>query len=414
MNFRVRKPSGMPLFDYAFANGAAPTPEPKRFRSVELFAGAGGLGMGLARAGFDHEIVVERDSDACATLRHNKSRGHNLVREWNVVEADVRNADLSAVAAGIDLLSGGPPCQPFSIGGRHAGSFDSRDMWPWTVEATRKLQPRGFLFENVRNLASPTFKPYLDYVLLQLSYPELLIASGETIESHADRLGRYHIEGKPSGLWYRTKSYVANAADHGVAQNRHRIFIVGVRSDNTTDWTAPAETHSVAALEHSKWISGAYFDRHSLARPEPDEATNKRLRMHNQKPPEGFNLKPHRTLRDAIGDLGEPDAINTRFRNHEPPPREARAYHGHTGSPLDLPAKAIRAGDHGVSGGENMIDFGNGAYRHFTAREAARLQDFDDEFEFPSVWSAALKQLGNAVPVGLSYTIGLSIAQTLN
>ena len=61
-----------------------------------------------------------------------------------------------------------------------------------------------------------------------------------------------------------------------------------------------------------------------------------------------------------------------------------------------------------------MIDFGNGAYRHFTAREAARLQDFDDEFEFPSVWSAALKQLGNAVPVGLSYTIGLSIAQTLN
>jgi DNA (cytosine-5)-methyltransferase 1 len=67
-----------------------------------------------------------------------------------------------------------------------------------------------------------------------------------------------------------------------------------------------------------------------------------------------------------------------------------------------------------MSGGENMIDFGNGRYRHFTAREAARLQGFDDNLEFPGVWSAALKQLGNAVPVGLSYALGQSIAETLH
>lgn len=393
-----------PLFDAPLS--------PVVFRSVELFAGAGGLGMGLARAGFRHEVVVERDAAACNTLRHNKRKGFHLVRDWNIVEADVRSVDLTAIEGEVDLLSGGPPCTPWSIGGVNKGAADERDMWPWAVGATRTLAPRGFLFENVRNMAA-THADYLDYAKYQLAFPELVRQDGETERDHHRRLAQYGATGRKDGLCYRVRHVLANAADYGAAQNRERVFIVGLRRDQTANWTPPAPTHSRSALDRDKWLTGAYWQRHGLAWATPSEAEMRRIRAHNRQPAADAHLKPHRTLRDAIADLGEPtDQGHPSISGHVRPPREARAYPGHTGSPIDMPAKALRAGDHGVSGGENMIDFG-GRYRHYTVREAARLQDFDDGYDFPGTWSDGLKQLGNAVPVTMSHAHGLSMHAAL-
>ena len=91
----------------------------------------------------------------------------------------------------------------------------------------------------------------------------------------------------------------------------------------------------------------------------------------------------------------------------------ARSYPGHTGSPLDEPAKTLKAGDHGVPGGENMLARPDGSIRYFTVREAARLQTFPDDYVFQGAWSEAMRQLGNAVPVKLAESIASAVARTL-
>jgi DNA (cytosine-5)-methyltransferase 1 len=87
----------------------------------------------------------------------------------------------------------------------------------------------------------------------------------------------------------------------------------------------------------------------------------------------------------------------------------ARPYPGHTGSPLDEPSKALKAGAHGVPGGENMIAFPDGSFRYYTAREAARIQTFPDDYVFAGAWTESMRQIGNAVPVLLAETVGQSI-----
>ena len=198
-------------------------------------------------------------------------------------------------------------------------------------------------------------------------------------------------------------------------QQRWRVFIVGFRSDLDAEWSFPSATHSHDALLYSQWVSGEYWDRHKVPKSKreemPTRAANRvRKLAETGKPSE----KPWRTVRDAIGDLPEPKVGGHRKHlNHILQPG-ARAYPGHTGSPIDLPAKALKAGGHGVPGGENMLRRPDGSVRYFSIRESARLQTFPDRYELHGAWGEAMRQLGNAVPVLLAQKVAGSVAEHIS
>lgn len=373
-------------------------------RSVELFSGCGGLALGLSRANFHHELMVEWDDDAVATVLHNQKRGIKHIKDWPIQKADVRELSWQGFAD-LDLVAGGPPCQPFSIGGKHKGHGDTRDMWPEAIRAVGEARPRGFLFENVRGLARPAFAEYLRWIIAHLQRPGLSRQRGESHAAHTARL-----EGSRAPQAYHVVVFQVNAADYGAAQKRHRVIVAGVRADLADGISAPAPTHSRERLLWEQWVSGEYWDRHGLPAPRASEIPPADGRMVArlrglEAPPAG---KAWVTVRDALTGLGEPTGkANHVFQDG------ARVYPGHTGSPLDQPAKALKAGDHGVPGGENMMVRRDGTVRYFSVREAARLQGLPDTYVFPRSWSESMRQLGNAVPVQLSEAMGRWMGETL-
>jgi len=385
--------------------------------SVELYAGAGGLAMGVSLAGFKTLAVVERDKWACDTIRQNQERGFPVVADWPLHEADARTFDWDALSGKTDLVAGGPPCQPFSMGGRHKAFGDARDMFPATVDIVRRLQPKAFLFENVKGLTRSSFANYYQYILLQLEMPELARRNGETWPEHLKRLQKEKTSGSrfDDGLAYNVVPSLVNAADYGVPQKRERVFIVGFRSDLGAEWSFPRPTHSLDTLLRSQWLTGEYWERHHMPAPKRSEipprlAGRVRRLESGLFPPEE---RPWRTVRDALADLPDPQAPEAKlFRNHNYQ-GGARSYAGHTGSPLDLPAKTLKAGDHGVPGGENMLVREDGSVRYFTARESARLQTFPDGYAFHGSWTETMRQLGNAVPVSLALKVAASVAEQL-
>jgi DNA (cytosine-5)-methyltransferase 1 len=382
-------------------------------KSVELFAGAGGLGIGVGRAGFEPAAVIEWNRYCCDTIRENQARRFAPVNRWPLVEGDIRDFDFRAIRGEVDLVSGGPPCQPFSICGKHRGRLDERDMFPQAIRAVRELQPKAFLIENVRGLTRPTFASYFEYIRLQFTYPELVVKRGEDWRDHHARLERHHTHGWSDGLRYNLVARVLNAADYGVPQRRPRVFIVGFRSDLGVEWHFPDPTHSQNALIWSQWRSGEYWERHKIRT--RDREDNPRARAAAERIGHAPILLPWRTIRDALIDLPDPETQPTaakRHLNHMFQPG-ARPYPGHTGSPLDEPAKTLKAGDHGVPGGENMLRRPDGSVRYLTVRESARLQTFPDNFLFHGSWTETMRQLGNAVPITLAEVVAKSIHRHL-
>lgn len=346
-------------------------------RSVELFTGCGGLGLGLARAGFHHDLMVEWNGDAVETVLHNRAKGIEHVERWPIVRSDVREIDWREFA-GADLVAGGPPCQPFSIGGKGRGDDDHRDMWPQAIRSVREIRPRAFLFENVRGLARPKFAGYLQSIVDGLTKPS-------------------------AELRYKVQVFQVNAADFGAAQKRHRVVIAGIRADVLTSAVPTLRpTHSRERLLWEQYVTGTYWKEHRIKRSldsfDPiDAATVLRLRKMRTEP----TSERWVTVRDKLRGLGEPNGKNNHVFQ-----AGAKVYKGHTGSPLDQPAKALKAGDHGVPGGENMMVRADGSVRYFTTREAARLQGMPDDYEFPRSWTESMRQLGNAVPCELAEAIG--------
>lgn len=376
-------------------------------RSLEIFSGAGGLAKGLELAGFEHSMFVEFNKHACASLSENFG-------SEKVFFGDIKDFDLDIVDQ-IDVVAGGPPCQPFSLGGKHKADQDSRDMFPFAIRAIEKLTPKVFVFENVKGLLRPSFSDYFDYIILRLTYPGFTAKPATEWQEHLAHLRRVN-ELSYAGTKYDVKFKLINAADYGVPQTRERVVIVGVRADLGASWNFPEVTHSEDRLLWEMYITGEYWNRHNThpsQHPSVDSALSEKL--FRLKDRYGFfepGLQSWRTVRDALHNVPDPRSkhgiSDHIFRDG------ARSYPGHTGSAFDWPSKTIKAGGHGVPGGENMIRYADGSIRYLTVFEAKRIQTFPDNFIIKGAWGEAMRQIGNAVPVLLAEVLGTTLATILN
>lgn len=375
----------------------------KPMNSIEIFSGAGGLAKGLELAGAKHQVLIEWNADACNTLRTNYDK--DIVFQGDVREfpfADYKDA-------GVDVIAGGPPCQPFSLGGKAKGNNDERDMFPTAICAIRTLMPKAFIFENVKGLLRDSFAEYFRFIVLQLTYPEVFLKYNDWKEN-LKTLQQIDKEQNYNGAKYNVAYRLLNAANYGIPQKRERVIIVGFRSDLNVKWSFPQQTHSEDSLLWDKYVTGDYWSRHHISNP-PNTTAYQSIRdqlieRYGFCPPE---LKPWKTMRDAFDGLGEPNG------HGEHSLREgARAYPGHTGSDIDEPSKTIKAGGHGVPGGENMVRMADGTIRYLTVMEAKRIQTFPDDYIVTGSWGEAMRQLGNAVPVQLAYIIGDSVLKALS
>jgi DNA (cytosine-5)-methyltransferase 1 len=376
-------------------------------KSLELFSGAGGLAKGLELSGLKHSALVELNKHAYASLCENFDAE-------KVFLGDVRDFNLEMLDS-IDVVAGGPPCQPFSLGGKHKADQDNRDMFPYVIRAIETLKPKAFVFENVKGLLRQTFADYFEYIILRLTYPSFTAATNSDWKQHLGEL-RSLSQLSYAGIKYNVQFKLINAANYGVPQTRERVVIVGVRSDLKCSWSFPPETHSADGLFWDMYVTEEYWERHKICkseRPLIDKSVEDKIfRCTGKYGMFTPALMPWQTVRDALNNLPDPKSnhgiSDHTFRDG------ARIYPGHTGSTLDAPAKTIKAGDHGVPGGENMIRFPDGKVRYLTVLEAKRIQTFPDDFVIKGVWGEAMRQIGNAVPVLLAETIGHQLTKTLN
>ena len=375
-------------------------------KTLEIFSGAGGLAKGLELSGFEHAAFVEFNKHACNSLYEN-------FNPERVFFGDIKDFNFDNLEQ-IDLVAGGPPCQPFSLGGKHGANQDSRDMFPYAIQAIERLSPKAFVFENVKGLLRESFSDYFEYIILRLSYPDFILEEGSDWETHLNKLR------STSKLGHVTKSYdvkfkLINAADYGVPQTRERVVIVGTRTDLALSWSFPKETHSEDRLLWDMYITREYWERHKISKTSsptldvPLKEKTSRLRdKYGMFEPD---LLPWITIRDALSDTPDPKSnhgiIDHVFRDG------ARTYPGHTGSDFDWPSKTIKAGGHGVPGGENMIRFSDGSVRYLTTFEAKRIQTFPDDFVIKGAWGESMRQIGNAVPVLLAEKIGIELARKI-
>lgn len=322
-------------------------------QTLELFAGCGGLAKGLELAGFEHAGLLEINHYACESLRANFDP--RLVHEMDVKKIDYHEFN------GVDLVSGGPPCQPFSLGGLAKANNDVRDMFPQAIRAISEIKPRGFVFENVKGLLRAKFAPYFNYIILRLSFPDCVQNAGETWRSHLGRLQEIADGAHYAGLRYNVHYKLLNAADYGVPQVRERVFVVGLREDVSSVWTWPEKVCK--------------------------------------------DSKSRVPISSALVDVPDP-LVNPSYAEDHVFIGGARIYPGHTGSDFSKPSKTIKAGAHGVPGGENMLRFADGSLRYMTVHEAKLIQTFPPNYRITGSWGEALRQIGNAVPVKLAQCVG--------
>lgn len=375
---------------------------------LELFAGAGGLATGIHLSGIRHNAFVELNKDACRTLASNY--GSRLVHN-----IDIREFDFDQFGY-VDIIAGGPPCQPFSMGGKHKGNEDRRDLFPLACQAISSCAPKAFVFENVKGILRRSFSRYFEYVILRLTYPEASVADLESWEAHLERLDHLHKSGHYSGIRYKVKFQLVDAADYGIPQRRERVFIVGIREDLNLEWSFLKKTHSLDSLLWSQFMSGDYWEKNSTHPPDikilDHNIQRKVAKLQHQPASIPPALRPWKTIRDQIGGLPEPDLEGSYSAEHVLH-EGAKIYPGHTGSYIDFPSKALKAGDHGVPGGENMIRYEDGSVRYYTTYEAKRIQTFPESYRILGSWSEAMRQIGNAVPVALGHYISKSLVAAL-
>lgn len=404
---------------------------------VELFAGGGGLAMGVHNAGFRPLLVNEYATRAIETLQTNPTPDGD---KWPLKPGDVRDLveDFKALEGQVDILAGGPPCQPFSLGGVAKGTEDERNMFPQMFRAIQEMRPKAVICENVRGLLRQSFEPYFHYILNEMRLPFVEREPGATWEEHNEVLEKLLAnDSVPASERYEVKHHPVNAADYGVPQVRYRVIIVAFRADLGVEWEnfEPEQQFSDESLIHSMREGGEYWKRHETV----DEGAKKRaianlpaLDLDNPKTKEKLKLPPWRTLRDAIAGIDENEGVPLPYvpldavehkkqvgdiSDHFGWPR-ARIYTGHTPNALDRPAKTVKAGVHGVPGGESVmqlddVTFNGTGVRYMTVRETARVMTFPDKWRLAGPRGEKMRQLGNAVPVRLAEVFANAVGAAL-
>lgn len=330
------------------------------FNSIELFAGAGGLALGVEKAGFEHIGLIEIDSDAAGTLKKNRP-------QWNVINDDIANIscldleDYFDIKKGeLDLLSGGAPCQAFSYAGKRLGLEDARGtLFYHYALFLKKLQPKMFLFENVRGLLTHN--------------------SGKTYQTITDIF---------TEQGYSIQKRVLNAWDYNVPQKRERLITIGIRNDlaDKIGFSFPDTCEYKPVL------------RDILLDCPPSIGTK-----YSKRKEEIFALVPPGGYwRDIPEDIAKEYMKSCWYMEG-----------GRTGilrrMSLDEPSLTVL-----TSPSQKQTDRCHPIEpRPFTVRENARCQTFPDDWEFCGSVGQQYKQVGNAVPVNLAYAIALSIRKGL-
>ncbi len=335
----------------------------REYRSIELFAGAGGLALGFEKAGFKHILLNEIDKHACTTLRKNRPN-------WNVIEDDIENVDFMEYRDKVDIVTGGFPCQAFSYAGKKRGFEDTRGtLFYQFARCVKETNPPIFVAENVKGLLSHDGGRTL-----------------ETIITTFEELGYTIIKPK-----------VLQAMYYNVPQKRERLIIIGVRNDYSKEihkFSFPTPCNKVPTVADA-FYKGSLYDcdvplSNKIKYSEKKEAVMKLV-------PEGGFWKdlPIDIQKEYMGGsfyLGGGKTGLARRLSMKAPSLTI----------VCAPAMKQTERCHPIE------------TRPLTIRESARIQTFPDEWKFMCSDTQAYKQIGNAVPVNLSYAIARRVVDFLN
>jgi DNA (cytosine-5)-methyltransferase 1 len=332
------------------------------YQTIELFAGGGGLAIGLERAGLDTVLLNELDKDACATLKANRPH-------WNVHCGDIGGLDFTPYLDKVDVVTGGFPCQAFSYAGKKMGFEDARGtLFYEFARAVKETQPKLFMAENVRGL---------------LNHDD-----GKTLEnicSVIDELG-----------YTLLPPHLMKAIFYRVPQKRERLLLVGIRNDlvGLVDFHWPRPYQKVYTLKDAL-KAGELFP--SDVPPSAGQGyPAKKAEVMAQVPPGGY-------WRDLPDDLQKAYMQKSYFLSGG---KTGMARRMHWDEPcLTLTCAPAQKQTERCHPEET---------RPFTVREYARIQTFPDDWQFMGALTAQYKQIGNAVPVNMAYELGLSVVDFLN
>lgn len=365
-NYRMYKKDQLELFPQFnnvalnVDNGNQVTPKHK-YKVLELFAGAGGLAIGLEQAGIHCAALNEIDKWACQTLRLNRP-------EWDVLEGDIKNFDFSRFEGQVDLVTGGFPCQAFSYAGKKLGLKDARGtLFYEFARVVQEVKPAICIGENVRGLLSHD--------------------KGRTLQGMISILDEI-------GYKVVAPVQVLKAIHYNVPQKRERLILVGVRKDIDIEYKYPGPYERIYNLEDA-------LKKGDLFASDVPESKGAKYPEHKKKvlelvPPKGY-------WRDLPLDI-QKEYMQKSFYLGGGKTGMARRI-GWDEPCLTLTCSPAQKQTERCHPEET---------RPFTVREYARIQTFPDEWEFAGSVSQQYKQIGNAVPVNLALEIGYSIVKFLN
>ncbi len=342
--------AGRPVPRYSWTRGREAVNElpPHRYRlkAIEICAGAGGMSIGLERAGFEHVALIEYNADAAATLRQNRP-------DWNVIEADIRKIDFKPYRSmDIDLVAGGVPCQPYSSDGEQQGRNDERDLLLEGARVIAEVRPKMFVIENVEGLLHA---------------------------KHGDHVAEFLRRVAKAG--YQTEINRIRAEDFGIAQERHRILLMGIRRELAGSFRMPPRFP-----ERRSNLGDALFD---LMAENGWSGAREWARLRREHP-----------VFDRQGTLIAHGALASTVVTRRGTPREKEA--------ARWASKGVNIGGLPAGAPTNAEASKPGYLPGLTARMRARLQNFPDDWKFHGGKQSVADQIGNAVPARLAQAVGLA------